>query len=158
MTDLRALPRSLRLALSLFLLCALAGFALSLVLEFRRTGMSRAGLATHLRGDGEFAPPMAVDTMLATTHPHLSMVPVLLLATALPFLLGRRASEAEKVAVTAAAWAGLLLSMGAHYLVRFFGEGWYAAFAVGGVLFCAGFLWPPLRALQEMWGPPRGRG
>lgn len=156
MTDLAALPRSMRLALTLFLLSALLGFGLSLVLEFRRTGMSRSGLSSHLRGDGEFAPPMAVDTMLATTHPHATTVPVLLLAVGLPFLLGRRASEVEKVTLTAAAWAGFLLSVAAHYLVRFLGEGWYFAFAVGGTLLCAGFIWPPLRALQEMWGKRRG--
>jgi len=150
--SLRALPRPLRASLSLFLVSAILGFAVGLLLEFRRTGMSRSGLSTHLRGDGEFAPPMELDTLLAITHPHAAMVPLLLLASSLPFLLGRRASDREKTLAVAAAWGGLFLSIGAHWLVRFHGPGWFPAYSAGGILFTVGFLWPSLRALQELWG------
>ena len=78
--------------------------------------------------------------------------PLLLLASSLPFLLGRRASDREKTLAVAAAWGGLFLSMGAHWLVRFLGPGWFPAYGAGGILFTVGFLWPSLRALQELWG------
>lgn len=156
MTDLSHLPGPLRAALALFLLASLLGLAVALLLEHRRTGMAKDSLATHLRGDGEFAPPMEFDTLLATTHPHAAMVPVLVLATSLPFLLGKRASGREKATAVAAAWAGLFLSMGAHWLVWYWGPGWFAAYGAGGFLFTAGFLWPTLRALQELcWGAGR---
>lgn len=152
MISLRALPNPLRAALSVFLVSALLGFAVGLLLEFRRTGMSRQGLAAHLRGDGEFAPPMEMDTLLAITHPHAAMVPLLLLASSLPFLIGRKASDREKMCALATAWGGLFLSMGAHWLVRFLGPGWFATYCIGGTLFTIGFIWPPIRALQELWG------
>lgn len=151
MRELCHWPLPLRLFASLTLLFLLAAYGLSLVLEFQRTGGRSEGFVRHLRGDGEFSPPMEAQTMVASTHPHLAAVPLMLAGLALPFLFGRRPRDGEKILVVVSMFGGLGLSMAAHWLVRYFGPAWYVAFAAGGGVLTLSCIWAPVRALHEMW-------
>lgn len=155
MTDLRGWPPPLKLMVTLTLIFLLAGYSLSLILEVQRTGGRPAGFADYLRGDGEFSPPMEASTMLATTHPHLAAVPLMLAALSLPFLLGRKAGNGEKAGIVVLMFGGLGLSMASHWLVRYLGPAWYPAFAVGGGALTLSCFWAPIRSLHEMWSKGR---
>src|SRR5262245_42112038 len=81
---LRSASPNLRLVLGLYLVFALLGLATNLVMTYRETGFSLAGIETYYRGspktEGEtLVYPKSAAELIFNTHFHLFMMPLVFL-------------------------------------------------------------------------------
>jgi hypothetical protein len=147
----RHAPASVKLAATAFLLLAVVGLGVAGLQVFVRTGLTAGGALRHYRGDeATLQYPKSFNEMVEITHAHAFTMPLLALTLSVGLALSA-VPERVKILITAALFAGVVLELGAPWLVRY-GPVWSVhLLELGGVLLGGGLLVATAVPLYEMW-------
>ena len=150
----RTAPTSLKLAVTAWLLLAVAGLGVAGLQIFVRTGMTPSGALLHYRGDeATLRQPMTIMEIVGITHAHGFAMPLVAFALALAFIASS-AREWLKSLVVIALFTGMALELGLPWLVRY-GPAWSVhLFLLGGALLIGGLFVSVAVPLYQMWWSP----
>lgn len=150
-------PRRTKIAYTALLLYLLLGLVTLVAIEALKTGWTPGGVADYYRGNEQrFVFEKTPLEMLEVTHMHLFSMPVVFFILGHAFLMTTLA-EATKRGVVLLSFAGVFLSIGAPWAVRFVSPlfGWVkiaADLALAGTLVLMS-VYP----IYEMWWKKPGR-
>lgn len=153
--SLRTAPASARIAITAFLLLAMAGLGIAALQVRTKAGMTAEGALRHYRGDeATMQYPKSFAEMVEITHAHAFSLPMLALVLGLG-LAQCAVRERIKVLVNLALFLGVALELGVPWLVRY-GPVWTVhLLPATGALLGGGILVAAAVPLYEMWGPRR---
>jgi hypothetical protein len=153
---LSSLPTEKKLGLTMFLALITLGYITGVLMGLRQWGMSPRRISTYYLGDEtQLIFPKNYGALLENTHFHLFSMAIIYLALTHLFLIcsvGYR----FKVWLISLTFAGLLLEVGAPWIIRYVGAGWGWLMTVSGpLLSVASFLMVAL-IIRELWfrNPP----
>ena len=152
----RDINPSLKLAVTAFLLLAVAGLGIAALQIYSRTGFTARGALLHYRGDETTLQyPKSFNEMVEITHAHAFTMPLLAVALSVGIALSS-AAEPLKRLVVMSLFTGVALELTVPWMVRY-GPTWTVhLFAVAGMLLGAGLMTAVIVPLREMWWPSPG--
>ena len=150
----RSAPVSFKLAVTAFLLLAVAGLGVAGLQIFVRAGLTPQTTLAHFRGNEETMQyPLSFGAMVEITHAHAFTQPMLALILALA-LLATEAHESLKRAVIVALFTGMAMELGVPWLVRY-GPAWTVhLLLLTAALIISGVFVSTAIPLYEMWRLP----
>lgn len=149
---------SVKILMSGFLVCALAGLGVVLLQIYVKTGLTPHGTLAHYRGDeATFQTPMGFGELVEVTHAHAFTMPLLALALGCAFLL-TETSERIKRVVVSALFIGVGLELSLPWAVRYGPPSSVHLFNLAGVLLAGGLFAAVGVPLYEMWTSAGGVG
>lgn len=155
MFSYRNSPVSLKLAVTAFLLLALAGLAVAGLQIYVRAGLTPTSTLAHFRGSEETMQyPLSFGAMVEITHSHAFTQPMLALTLSAVLLLSG-ASEWFKRTGVALLFLGMAMELGVPWLVRY-GPAWTVhLLLLTAAVMIPGILMSAVIPLYEMWWLPR---
>jgi hypothetical protein len=147
----RNAPVSLKLALTAFLLLAVAGLGVAGLQIYVRAGLTPHSTLAHFRGDEETMQyPLSFGAMVENAHAHAFAQPMLALILSLA-LIATTARESIKRLIVVILFVGMAMELGVPWLVRY-GPAWTLhLLPPTAVLIISGMLVSAAVPLYEMW-------
>jgi hypothetical protein len=147
----RTAPASVKLAVTAFLLLAVAALGVAALQIYVRTGLTPQGALLHYRGDeATLQYPKSFAEMVEVAHAHAFTIPMVSLVLAVA-LLASSAQEWLKRFGVVALFSGMTLELGLPWLVRY-GPPWAVhLFLFAGALIGSGLFVAVAVPLYEMW-------
>jgi hypothetical protein len=152
-------PTNLRWVLSFFLILMFLGLVTNVVMTYRQTTFTPAGISTYYRGaespSGDpLLFPKSANELLMNSHFHLFMMPLVLLVLCHIFYM-TAAPERVKRGITVISFGSLLAEIGAPWLIRYVAPCFSVAMLLANLFLAASVLVLILAPLYEVWFKPR---
>lgn len=150
----RRAPMSAKLAMTCFLILALAGLGIAGLQIYVRAGITAHSTLVHYRGDeATMQYPKSFGELVEITHAHAFTLPLLALVLSAG-VIGTTVRDRVKCVVVAALFAGIALELGLPWLVRY-GAPWTVhGFELVGLFLGGGLIVAVGVPLYEMWIAP----
>jgi hypothetical protein len=152
LVDYTKLPKTLKLFLSLFIICMGLGYLSAIGNIATLEGLSIQDISDHYHGnEAKMIEPPTVQTLFEISHVHLLGMATMIFCTGLVFIFTKSAPHWLKEFALVDGFTAVLIAVASFWLIRFV-AGWMAIFmALSGMLLGLGMLIMLTVPLYEMW-------